>query len=116
MLIQIAIIVLGLFLVYRGLASRRSHSIRAWKKLGLVLFALIMIFSVLNPDALTALAKIAGIGRGADLVLYVMAGTFIFYVLTQYMNGQATRDVIYRLARQQALMDAHNRYRFDAKD
>jgi len=111
MLVQIVIILLGAYLLYRGIASPGAHSMRAYKKIGLALLALLMVVGVLVPGLLTRLANLAGIGRGADLVLYGLAGAFIFYVSTQYLQAQRHRDSIFRVARQLALLDARNRYR-----
>lgn len=110
MFVQIAIIILGFFLLYRGLASPGAHSMRAGGKIGLALLALLMVFAVLSPDLLTHVANRAGIGRGADLVLYALAGAFIFYVSTQYLQSQRHRDAIFRVARELALLEAHSRY------
>ena len=111
MLVQVVIILLGLYLLYRGIASPSAHSMRAYKKIGLALLAVMMVVGVLVPDLLTRIANLAGIGRGADLVLYGLAGAFIFYVSTQYLQAQRHRDSIFRVARQLALLDARNRYR-----
>ncbi len=110
MLVQLAIIVLGLYFVYRALSSPSSHAIGAGKKVGLVLFVIIMVVSVLFPDITTWMASIAGVGRGADLILYGVAGAFLFYVLTQYLQQQKRRDMLYRLARRVALLEANARY------
>lgn len=110
MLIQVAIIILGLVLVYLILASRGSHGAKASMKVGLVLLVIAMIITVLNPDLMTRLANIVGIGRGADLLLYAVTGAFLFYALTQYLKSQSQRDVIFRLARRVALLEAATRY------
>ncbi|WOP20092.1 DUF2304 domain-containing protein [Raineyella sp. LH-20] len=110
MLVQIAIIVLGIVLGYLILASRGSHGARASVKVGLVLLVIAMIVTVLNPELMTRIANLAGIGRGADLLLYAVTGAFLFYVLTQYLKSQSQRDVIFRLARRVALIEANNRY------
>lgn len=110
MLVQIAIIVLGVVLGYLILASRGSHGARASVKVGLVLLVIAMIVTVLRPELMTRIANLAGIGRGADLLLYAVTGAFLFYVLTQYLKSQSQRDVIFRLARRVALIEANNRY------
>jgi hypothetical protein len=110
MLIQVALILLGLVLVYLILASRGSHGAKASMKVGLILLVIAMIVTVLNPDLTTRLAKFVGVGRGTDLLLYVVTGAFLFYVLTQYLKSQSQRDVTVRLARRIALLEADQRY------
>lgn len=110
MLVQIVIIILGIYLLYRGITSPSGHSMRAGKKVALAALTILMVVSVLNPDLLTRVANHAGIGRGADLVLYSLAGAFIFYVSTQYLQDQRHRDAIFRVARQLALLEARDRY------
>jgi len=110
MLVQIAIIALGVLLGYLILASRGSHGARASVKVGLVLLVIAMIVAVLNPNLMTRVANLAGIGRGADLLLYTVTGAFLFYTLTQYLKSQSQRDLIFRLARRVALIEANSRY------
>lgn len=110
MLVQIAIILLGIVLVYLVLASRGSHGAKASMKLGLILLVIVMIVSVLNPVLMTRIANIAGIGRGADLLLYAVTGAFLFYALTQYLKSQSQRDLTFRLARRIALIEAESQY------
>ena len=112
MFVQVALILLGLYFLYRALSAPSSHAISAGKKLGLVLFVVIMVVSVLFPQLTTWLAAMAGVGRGADLVLYAVAGAFFFYVLTQDLQQQKRRDQMFRLARRVALIEAENRYHF----
>ncbi|SDB79781.1 hypothetical protein GA0111570_10150 [Raineyella antarctica] len=110
MLIQVILIVLALLLVYLILASRGSHGAKASMKLGLILLAIAMIIAVLRPQLMSQLASFLGVGRGTDLLLYAVTGAFLFYALTQYLKSQSQRDVIFRLARRVALIEADNRY------
>jgi hypothetical protein len=54
-----------------------------------------------------------GVGRGTDLVLYILAVTFGFYVVNDYLRGQDNRDQLHRLARQIAVLEAVERYHLD---
>lgn len=110
MIVQIALIALMLIFLAKALASRATHATRAWKKIGLITLTGLMILTVLFPDATTRVANAVGVGRGADLLLYVVVISFIFYVFQQYIKQQDQRDALYRLARQVALMDAKQRY------
>lgn len=109
MIIQILVILVAVWLVFFA-ARQKASAVSALKKIGISLLALVMIVGVLFPDLTTRLANLLGIGRGADLLLYGLAATFVVYVLTQYARAQANRRVLFGLARQMALMDARARY------
>lgn len=112
---QAVLIIVALFVAIISLSHRSTHSGRAWKKIGLVLLSIGMIIAVLFPSILDKLALLAGIGRGADLLLYVAIVAFIFYVLNSYLHQQDQRDVLFRLARKIALVDANERYNIKKK-
>ena len=95
----------------RVLSGRGSYAIKAWKKLVLVLLVVMMIVAILMPDLVTVVANMVGVGRGTDLLVYVIFAVFLFYVLSQYVRAQDERDRTFRLARQVALIDAKSRYK-----
>lgn len=108
--IQIVVIIVALAIVVAVLSSRQSHVARAWKKIALVLLAGTMVVAVLFPDITNKIANFVGIGRGADLLLYLTVLAFIGYVLNAYVHRQRDKDVLYRLARKVAIIDANKRY------
>lgn len=110
---QIILIIAVLILAARVLALRNTHIGGAWKKLGLVLLAMLMVTSIINPEIVTVIAKAVGIGRGTDLLLYVLFVTFLLYAVAQYVKAQDERDKLFRLARQISLIDAKQRYKKD---
>ena len=76
-----------------------------------MLLVVVMIVAILMPDLVTMVANIVGVGRGTDLLVYVIFAVFLFYVLSQYVRAQDERDRTFRLARQVALIDAKTRYK-----
>lgn len=110
LLIQFSLLVVIVWLIVKVLASRGTHAGNAWHKIGLLLLAVVMIAAVLLPDTVTSLAHAVGVGRGTDLVTYILFATFIYYVIHQYLKAQELRDTTYRLARKVALIDARSRY------
>lgn len=92
------------------IARQKASAISAFKKIGLVLLAIVMAVSVAFPQLTTVIANTLGIGRGADLLLYGLTATFIVYALTQYTRAQANRRVLFSLARKIALLEAETRY------
>lgn len=110
LLVQIMLIVVCLLIVAKLLSNRSTYAIKAWKKILLVFMAAVMVLAIIVPDAVTWVANQIGVGRGTDLLVYIMFAAFLFYVLGQYVRSQDERDRLYILARQVAIIDAKNRY------
>ena len=95
-------------LVAAGLAMKFLPGDRslALKRIFALAFVLIAILAILFPGALTAVAAFFGVGRGADLLLYVfVVMTMLFAVAT--IRAKARSDArVTDLARAVALMDA----------
>ena len=70
----------------------------------------LMIIGVIYPDLVSVVASWVGVGRGTDLLLYILFVVFLFYVLGQYVRSQDDRDKTVRLARKVAILDAKNKY------
>lgn len=63
----------------------------SWTKSFRITIWLVAAISVLNPGMVTRLAQTIGIGRGADVLIYVVTLTFIattFYFYSRYMRLQ----------------------------
>ncbi len=69
------------------------------------------IVAVLVPSALTAVAKAVGVGRGTDLVLYILSVTFLFVTISLYLRLGQQHDRQVELARRFAIMEAELRQR-----
>jgi hypothetical protein len=113
--IQIVVIVVALALILSVMTGQQTHAARAWKKIALVLLGVAMVVAVLFPESTNMVANAVGVGRGADLLLYVLTLAFISYALNNYLHSQRDKDVTYRLARKVALIDANERYDIDKK-
>lgn len=75
---------------------------------GLGLSAIVVgIVAVVVPDALTEVAKAVGVGRGADLLLYLLCITFLFVTIGLYMRLTEMHDRYVELARRLALHEAN---------
>jgi hypothetical protein len=106
-LIQGILIVAFLALVGRFLANPNSHQMKAWQKIFAVLFFLVAIFSVLLPDDLNTVAHFLGVGRGADLLLYLLTLAFIFLVFNLYVRDKQNQVRVVSLTRRIAIIDAN---------
>lgn len=87
---------------------RRWHGVRmqAGKRLGLVAFGLLNVYAVLRPDDVTWVANRLGVGRGADLVLYVLVIAFILGMLNFYLRFKTMDRRLTELARTLAIREA----------
>lgn len=97
----VAVIIIA-FLILRGGGARHQ----AIRRILLVLFVLGAAVSVLFPQLLTALARLVGIGRGTDLLLYVLVIAFLGFAATTYRRSRQLENQITELARQIALLGA----------
>jgi hypothetical protein len=68
--------------------------------------ALFGAYIVWMPDHATYLANLVGIGRGADLVLYVWVFISSAILLLLYLNSREQLQLITALARRMALAEA----------
>lgn len=106
MLIQIillvAIAVIAVLLT-RSTAGARHQAVR---RLLLVGFVVLAVLSVLFPSWLTWLARLLGVGRGADLLLYALVIAFLSSLATTYRTTSLLNRRITVLARKVALAEA----------
>lgn len=109
MLIQALLVAVAIGFIFL-IARQKATAISALKKAGLVLLGIVMIVTVIFPELTTVIAHALGIGRGTDLLLYVVTAAFLLYATTQYVRGQSNRGVMYALARRIALDEAKTRY------
>lgn len=96
--------VAGIFLYF---VSRR-HNVRmqAGKRIGFFGFLAFAVYAVLFPGHVTLLAHALGIGRGADLLLYMLVVAFLFGMLNTYLRFRGTTQQITELARTLAIREA----------
>ncbi len=99
----IAGIVIAAVLATRFLRGERSLAV---KRIFALLGAGAAVLAILFPEVLTAIANFFGIGRGADLLLYVsIMGGLLFAVSIVRSKARADTRVT-QLARAVALMEA----------
>lgn len=108
--VQLLLIASFVAVFFYALRSRTAHGVSATKKLAFMTFMLIVLVAVFSPGLVTAVANVVGVGRGADLVLYLLAVMFCFYVVNDYLRGQESRNQVHKLARRIAVLEALERY------
>lgn len=101
----VAVIALSGFFALRG--SRRAYHKVVWRSF-MLLVIVVGVLSVLFPDSLTSVANALGVGRGADLVLYVAVVTFMLVAAVLYRRLAQLERRYVDLARLIALRDARD--------
>ena len=103
--IQLLLIVGVLAVAWRLLGSYGQRA-QALRRIGLLAFAAFAVWSILDPAILNGLARLLGIGRGADLVLYGLVVAFFGFVVTTFRRFREMEVRYTRLARRIALDEA----------
>jgi hypothetical protein len=106
MLIQILLLIAALALLVLFVRNRHGVRVAAGKRVALVVFALLNIYAVIRPDDLTAVANLVGVGRGTDLLLYMLVVGFLSVTLNQYLRFQGVDHRLTELARVLAVREA----------
>jgi hypothetical protein len=89
-------------LFYAVAMGRQSR----WLKLGIVAVVFIGTLCVWNPELTNAVAHAVGIGRGADLLIYLWIVLSLFVALRLHLHLRSQQEHITILARALALRDA----------
>jgi hypothetical protein len=96
----IASVVAAMLYLLRGGGDGRRLAIR---RLAGVAFGLGWVVAVISPDLVTRVANVMGVGRGTDLVLYVLAVAFLFTTVAQRQQVRELEERVAVLAREVAL-------------
>jgi len=110
MIIQFLVIFFAVYASLSVLSRRRTHRGKATKKLSLIALTGGMGVGVLFPDSITWVANKVGVGRGTDLLVYILSVAFVVFVVNDYLSRQDEKDNFIRLSREIALMNAKKRY------
>jgi hypothetical protein len=101
----VAILASGLFLfIFTVVAVRKFGFIGL--KFALMIFALAGIYFVWNPEKMTELAHLFGVGRGADLVAYATTTLVFLTVVAGVIRERRANDTLTVLVRRLAIRHA----------
>jgi hypothetical protein len=106
MLIKILLILAVLVLLMFFLRHHGTSRSGATVKLGFALFVVLGIVAVVAPGVASWVAKLVGVGRGADLLLYMLVIAFGFATINTYLRFKELELRYARLARAIALRGA----------
>lgn len=95
-----------LALPFLGFLYSTTSRGKALRRLFLLLLAGILVFSVLRPDLWTQAAGALGVGRGADLLLYLLALAVVYLAVWSYLRMRDYRESIATLVRALGLLQA----------
>jgi small membrane protein len=104
-LIQLVLIVVVVLVAARLLRGRGART-QAVRRLGLLVFAGLAVWSILFPTVWNSFAKLVGVGRGTDMVLYALVVAFLSFTLTTYVRFHDFETRYTKLARRLALDEA----------
>lgn len=102
-------IVLILSVALCGLLLTRHSGGRqlALTRLGGLLFAATWVAAVMAPDLVSRVANLMGVGRGTDLVLYVLVVAFLFSSIAQRQRLRSVEERLTAVVRSQALLESN---------
>jgi small membrane protein len=91
------------FLLVHG----RRSALRVLMRRSLTLTAIVFgALAVIFPGYLTKVAQLVGVGRGTDLLLYLLCVAFLFVTIALYLRLKEMDDRFVLLARKHALLEA----------
>jgi hypothetical protein len=108
-LLQVILVVGFLLVLFWFLSKPGSAQVKAWKRLAIVGLLGFSIVAVLVPSAADAVATFVGVYSGANLLLYVLAVSFVAFVLNQYVHNSDAHARVIVLTRRLAILEAQNR-------
>jgi small membrane protein len=101
-ILAVVLVAIAAFLIFRSGGARQQ----AVRRIFLLLFIAGVALSVFFPQVLTWVANLLGIGRGTDLIVYLVTIAFIGFVATTYRRFRHMEKDQTALARQLALLTA----------
>jgi hypothetical protein len=106
MIIQAILLVVAAVFLLLFIRHWYSVQTRALKRLAFLVFIGCMVIAVLQPDWVNSVAHKVGVGRGTDLVLYVLAVAFVFVSVNTYFRLKTQEARFTELARAIAVREA----------
>jgi small membrane protein len=101
--ILIAAVVVVTVMLTRSTANARHQAIRRLLLAGFVVAA---VLAIIFPGVLSALARLVGVGRGSDLLLYALVIAFVSYIATSHRRSNQLTRKITLLTRELSLAEA----------
>jgi hypothetical protein len=106
MVIQVILVATAVILLAVFIRSPHTQRTLAVKRIAFILFMLMSCYMVLRPEDTSWLANKLGVGRGTDLVLYLLVVAFGFFAANTYLRFRTLEKRFTDLVRAVALSDA----------
>ncbi|MEI2717425.1 MAG: DUF2304 domain-containing protein [Candidatus Nanopelagicales bacterium] len=106
-LILIILVLVGVFVLWRLSGSAHGGAAR---RLAFLAFFGVVVLTIAFPETTTVVANRMGIGRGADLILYLTAFGLMFLAAVSYLRSRSIEDRLAHLVSKQAADDAVARW------
>ncbi|MGH3923179.1 MAG: DUF2304 domain-containing protein [Pseudonocardiaceae bacterium] len=106
MTVQILLVLAALGALVYFVRKQHNVRIRASKRIAFFVFVGVNIYAVLRPDDTTRVAQAIGVGRGTDLLVYLLVVAFVFGMLNTYLRQREISNHLTDLARTVALREA----------
>lgn len=106
MLIKLLLLLAIAVIALLSITSARGARHLAFRRIGVLGFAVLAAGSVLLPDAWNEVAAFMGVGRGTDLLLYGLIVLFFASMVTSYRRFRELETMHTILARRIALDEA----------
>lgn len=90
--IKIILIAVLIFIFFYFTKFSQSTAAKAWKRIIFLLIIAFGITTIIYPSLINLLANFLGVGRGTDLLLYLLFVSFIFMTLTFYLKINILND------------------------
>lgn len=103
MIKPILLLVLSIMLLYSFSQFPKSKLVASFISLCCIFG---MIF-VISPNLSTKVANAVGVGRGTDLVIYIISIVSLAGIFNLHLKMRKTAEIYTELARKIALLDAH---------
>lgn len=107
MIIRVFLILAVGLLLFWFLQQRISTRAQAWSKIVAILVCLIAVIAILLPNTTNRIAHFVGVGRGADLLLYILTIVVVSYLLVHYLHRRDDQAKVIQLARRVAIIEAN---------
>ena len=104
--IKVVLVLVVLALLMWAFRNRKTVGMRAGARLVALALAAFAIVSVLDPNITTRAAHAIGVGRGADLLLYVLVVAFAFTSAGLYFRSRELERRLDTVMRRFAIREA----------
>ncbi|MET1154476.1 DUF2304 family protein [Arthrobacter sp.] len=105
-IVQVVLVLVVFFfsaMLIRGGSNAKHMAVR---RIMVLLFAVAAVLSIFFPALLSQLARLVGVGRGTDLMLYAFIVSFLVYMSTTHQRFRQTETTLTKLSRRIALDEA----------